>query len=166
MTDRETPRTCRTGYAGSTAECYRRFSEAGLAPMIVSLTANEIETVCHQTLRDWLARKPSQQERDTMSEAIRDLLLAAHETGLCHRDVHIDNIVLSDNGRPLLIDPAYATASVNEHCYDLEGPEPSGVSVPDDHVNQGGNAAHGIWWGSPEKHRSLEREFGLPPRPR
>jgi tRNA A-37 threonylcarbamoyl transferase component Bud32 len=159
VADSEIASTCRIKYAGSTAEYYRRLSEAGLAPRIVSVTDDEIETVCHRTLEDWLREKPSRSERAAMKEAIRGLLLEAHETGLCHRDAHIGNIVLA-GARPLLIDPALAVPSVNEYCYDLEGPEASGVPVPDEHVRQGGDSARGVWWGSPVRHRSLEQAFG------
>ena len=140
---------------------YRRLSEAGLAPAIVRVTDDAIEMVLHRTLEEWLPSRPSSAELAEMKRAVRDLLLAAHErTGLCHRDVHIGNIVLPDDGRPLLIDPALAVPRVNERCYDLEGPTVSGVQVPYEHVRQGGVTSHGIWWGSPVKYRSLAQAFG------
>jgi hypothetical protein len=49
---------------------------------------------------------------------------------------------------------------VNEHCYDLEGPGPSSIDVPELHVGQGHD---GVWWGSSAPHRALSDPFGLPP---
>lgn len=152
--------TVRTRYIGSTAEHYRRLSDAGLAPAIVRITADEIEAVRHRTLEDWLAVTPFGQRAD-MKEAVRRLLLAVHAIGLCHRDVHVGNIVLTADERPLLIDPELATPSVNGHCYDLHGPEVSGVPVPPEHLREPGHE-RGVWWGSPVKHRSLEAAFGPP----
>jgi len=61
---------------------------------------------------------------------------------MCHRDMHAGNVVLLE-GIPLLIDPALATESdPSQPCYDLYGPEVSGVKVPTDHYvhppNRGG----------------------------
>jgi serine/threonine protein kinase len=147
---------------GSTAEHYRRLSDAGLAPAIVRVTHDEIVVVRHRTLEDWLRTTPPQ-ERVEMKEAIRALLLAAHAVGLCHRDVHVGNLVLTDDERPLLIDFALATPSVNGRCYDLEGPEASRVPVPPEHLREPGHE-RGVWWGSPVRHRSLELAFGPPVR--
>jgi Phosphotransferase enzyme family len=152
--------TFRVRYAGDTATFYRLLSEAGFAPEIVTITDEWIESVRYETLESWLVADVSTDERARMGEAIRDLLRAVHDTlRICHRDAHIGNVVVRE-GVPLLIDPAYATPSVNDHCYDLEGPGLSRVPVPDDHVNQGGWATHGVWWGSPERTRSLESVFG------
>jgi serine/threonine protein kinase len=152
--------TCVTEYAGRTAEYYQLLADAGLAPKIIRVTEREIEAVKHTTLVDWLSAKPSEDEYEVMKNALFRLLRAAHATGICHRDVHIRNIVVGDDGRPLLIDPALAAPSVNAHCYDLEGPELSGVPVPDEHVRQRGDNACGVWWGSPVKYDSLGEKFG------
>ena len=158
------PDNVRTRYAGETADHYLRLSNAGLAPRVIEVTDDEIVAERHQTLAEWLATHTDKPARDEMSRRVKHLLTRVHsEVQLCHRDVHRDNVVVDGEGQPLLIDPAYATASMNEHCYDLEGPAPSKVAVPEDHVRQGGVTADGIWWGSPQKHRSLELVFGLPP---
>jgi serine/threonine protein kinase len=159
MAENDVP-TCVTTYAGLTAKYYQRLADAGLAPKIIRVTENEIEAVKHTTLTKWLSGKPSKDERQVMKEALVKLLRAAHETGICHRDVHICNIVLRDDGRPLLIDPALAAENVNEHCYHLEGPEVAGVPIPQEHLEQDGDERWGVWWGSPVKYRSLEEKFG------
>jgi hypothetical protein len=156
--------TIKVRYAGPTATSYLRLSDAGFAPEVVSITDDEIEAVRHCTLSAWLEENPSPEARAAMAVRIRDLLRAVHENVvLCHRDVHVDNIVVAADGRPLLIDPALATPSVNEYCYDLEGPSESDVPVPEDHVRQGYPTEEGVWWGSPVRHRSLLSAFGPPP---
>lgn len=145
-------------YAGETAAYYERLSGAGAAPEIVLVTANEIIAVRHQTLRDWLALHPSQPAKDEMAKQIRDLLRRVHdELGLCRRDVHIDNLVVTDDAVPLMIGPKWCAPAVNSFCYDLDGPERSQLSPPELHLTQG---IVGVWWGSPERYRSLLDAFG------
>jgi len=68
-----------------------------------------------------------------------------HQNGMCHRDMHVGNVVLLD-GTPLLIDPALATESdPSRPCYDLYGPQLSGVAVPADHYDYPPNRG-GVWW--------------------
>lgn len=144
--------------AGLTADYYRRLSAILAAPKVLDVTVDEIVTVKHPLLTDWLAGSPSKAALDAMAVQIRDLLLMVHnEARLCHRDVHVRNIVLTDDGEPLLIDPALGTDSATDLCYDLYGPVASGIDVPNDHVPHGKN---GVWWGSQEKHDSLESTFG------
>jgi hypothetical protein len=148
-------------YSGQTAAHYQRLSDVGLAPALVMVTQNEIMALLRGTLEDWLAAGPSQDDKDSMAVRIRDLLRAVHEkAGICHRDVHVGNIVLDEQDRPLLIGPKWAVPVVNEHCYDLEGPGASGIEVPELHVRQGHD---GVWWGSSVAHRALSEAFGPPP---
>jgi hypothetical protein len=148
-------------YAGETAANYLRLSNLGLAPALVKVSQNEIMSVLHRTLEDWLAAGPSQENKAFMAVRIRDLLRAVHEKAeICHRDVHVGNIVLVAEDRPVLIGPKWAVPVVNEHCYDLEGPEPSGIEVPELHVAQGHD---GVWWGSSVNHRALTEAFGPAP---
>lgn len=153
-----------TPYAGRTAEHYRRLSDAGLSPRVIRVNDSYIEAALHQTLDEWLDEHRSDDVASRCDSALRSYCGGSNdEVGLCHRDVRCENVVVDSDGMPLLIDPAYATQSMNAHCYDLEGPGPSEVDVPLDHVNQGGASASGIWRGSPQKHRSLQSVFGLPP---
>lgn len=147
-------------YAGETEARYRTLSDLGLAPRIICVQDMMITTVYHPTLRDWIDQDQPEDDVLVMAKRIRDLLRRVHEeAGICYRDVHIDNIVLYD-GQPLLIGPKWAAPSVNDRCYDLEGPDPSGVELPEPHK---GKTHNGVWWGSSEKTRSLLSAFGPPP---
>lgn len=145
-------------YTGPTAEYYQRLSAISAAPEVLDVDADKIVAVKHALLTDWLALKPSRSELDTMALKILRLLLRVHkEAQFCHRDVHVRNIVLTEAAAPLLIDPALGADKATELCYDLHGPGPSGVAIPAAHVRQGKD---GIWWGSQERHDSLESAFG------
>lgn len=155
------PATITRPYAGETATHYIQLSELGLAPKAVDVTETTITAARHRTLEEWLETNPGQDEKAAMAIRIRDLLRAVHEqAGICHRDVHVGNIVLADDDQPLLIGPKWAVPTVNDHCYDLEGPTASEVDVPSIHVEQGHN---GVWWGSDVPHRALAKWFGPPP---
>jgi serine/threonine protein kinase len=46
-----------------------------------------------------------------------------HSHGICHRDLHIEDIVLADGGLPLFVDPDFALESdPSRPCYDLAWP--------------------------------------------
>lgn len=145
-------------FVGPTADYYEKLSAIGAAPRVVKVTADAIITVKHLLLTDWLDNDPPQADKAQMAEQIRDLLQRVHQDArLCHRDVHIRNIVLTDGDGPLLIDPSYCTPAHNGFCYDLYGSERSGVAIPEIHLAQGHN---GIWWGSNQAHDSLLSAFG------
>jgi hypothetical protein len=124
---------------------YRRWAALGLAPEIVSVTPEKLITRGCLPLEDWLQFERSAAERLEMGGRLYRALDELHQHGMCHRDIHAGNVVLLE-GTPLLIDPALATESdPSRPCYDLYGPEVSGVSVPNDHYvylpNRGG-----VWW--------------------
>lgn len=145
-------------YAGRSAEFYQRLSAMGAAPEVVEVTDDEIVAMKHRTLTEWLTQSPSKAEKDKMAAKIRDLLRRVHqEGGICHRDIHVRNVVLTDADEPLLIDFGLAVESDSELCYDLYG-DASGVPIPEAHRKQGGH--NGVWWGSTMRHDSLESAFG------
>lgn len=74
------------------------------------------------------------------------LVRKLHRHGVCHRDLHVGNIVVRD-GEPLLIDMEFAIAvDPAGPCYDLVGPGPSGIPVPDRHAVQPNANQNGVWW--------------------
>jgi streptomycin 6-kinase len=134
---------------------YERLSAKGLSPVILSKTLTTLESERHEVLSEWLRRNAAPDERARMAARIRVLLEQVHELGFCHRDVHVDNIVVNEGGEPLLIDPALATESdASDPCYDLVGPRESHVPVPPEHADQSGHE-EGVWWDAPVTHRTL-----------
>jgi hypothetical protein len=75
--------------------------------------------------------------------------------------MHIRNFLLRGDD-PLLIDPKYAIASNPARpCYDLEGPERSGIPVPSQHLGQDNRNRLGVWWDAALPHeQTLARYFG------
>jgi serine/threonine protein kinase len=137
---------------------YERLSDLGLAPNIVAISDSEIWTERHTTLREWLGR--SQSARAQMARKLVVRIEEMHSHGICHRDLHVDNVVLCD-GMPLFIDPAFATDSEpTSPCCDLVGPGPSGVSVAPEHACQPNDNRHGVWWDSTGPVSTLGEEFG------
>jgi Phosphotransferase enzyme family len=124
---------------------YRRWSNLGLAPEIVAVTPEKLTTRLCLPLKDWLQSERSASERLEMGGRLYRRLEELHKHGMCHRDMHAGNVVLLE-GIPLLIDPALATESDPlRPCYDLYGPELSGVAVPADHYGYLPNRG-GVWW--------------------
>lgn len=80
---------------------------------------------------------------------LRWLLERLRNQGLHHRDVHTKNIVMGEDGMPLLIDWETAIEWESEYGYDLHGPEVSGVPIPELHTRYGLDAQ---WWGSPQEY--------------
>jgi hypothetical protein len=139
---------------------YRRFSLAGLAPEVLDVTDDSIATRKYPTLTAWLHATPSSQELAAMGRRLYERLEEMHQHGICHRDVHDGNVVLRD-GEPLFIDFAFAFDSdLRRPCYDLEGPERSGVPVPTAHLTQDDDHRHGVWWDAPVGFRTLAHHFG------
>lgn len=132
--------------------CERRFLErlqgTGLVPEVQSVEETEdraeIRLGFHLPLVMWMS-----DHRDgatAMKSAIDEQLRRLHDHGVCHRDVHEDNLVIEKSGTPLFIDFELAIdVSPSDACYDRIGPA-SGVPVPPAHTRVGLYA--GVWWDS------------------
>lgn len=139
---------------------YRRLSDLGLAPTIVAVSDSEISTESHNTLKDWLTAGCSETQRNQMALMLVARIEEMHAHGICHRDLHVENVVLR-HGVPLFIDPALACDSdATNPCYDLVGPGPSGVPVPEAHACQPNDNRLGVWWDSTGPVPTLGAEFG------
>jgi hypothetical protein len=141
-------------------------SDLGFAPEILDSTGGTLITRKHLTLVEWLWRGPTETEMKEMRRRLLAFLKKVHrQAGICHRDTHIRNFVLKAD-RPLLIDPTLAIESDRARaCYDLVGPEPSGVAIPPEHACQGNNNCLGVWWDAPEPfEQTLGSFFGPLPR--
>ena len=140
---------------------YSRLAEAGLAPAVLDATDTTLFIRRHVPLLDWLNSCPPPGSMREMGSRLLDLLERVHSVGVCHRDTHVRNFVLDDD-MPLIIDPKYAVGSnPQQPCYDVHGPDASGVPVPDEHLNQDNDNRLGIWWDAPYPHEDvLGRRFG------
>jgi hypothetical protein len=137
---------------------YTRLSALGLSPELVAATDEELVSRWYQPLWDWLAENPA--ELNPMGRLVVARVKELHGHGICHRDLHDGNIVVRE-GVPLFIDLEFATNSdPHRPCYDLYGPEPSGVAVPQRHAEQVGSPnENGVWWDN-AAHRKLASIFG------
>lgn len=148
---------------------YQLLSDLGLAPEILDSTGDTLVTRKYLTLEGWLWSGPSEAQMKTMRRRLLAFLKEVHhKAGICHRDTHIRNFVLKEN-RPLLIDPTLAIECDRDRpCYDLVGPELSGVAIPTEHACQPNNNSFGVWWDAPEPfEQTLGSFFGrLPPSSR
>jgi hypothetical protein len=126
---------------------YDRWSDLGLAPEIIEITAHALFTRCHQTLEDWLKDPRSDDELRAMGRRLHARVVELHSHGMCHRDLHAANVVIRDDGSPLFIDPGFATDSNPEApCYDLVGPVAAGMPVLEAHASQTNGNQNGVYW--------------------
>lgn len=82
------------------ARVFRVFEGHGTAYMVMSFEAGV-------TLKEWLAglgRIPTQDELDRIAGPILSALELMHGEGFVHRDIAPDNIILRDDGTPVLLD--------------------------------------------------------------
>lgn len=79
---------------------YRVFEAHGTAYMVMSLEDGV-------TLKGWLAdlgRSPTQDELDRLTGPLLSALETMHAANFVHRDIAPDNIILRDDGNPVLLD--------------------------------------------------------------
>lgn len=70
------------------------------------------------------------------------------EYGVCHRDIHIRNVVLDNSNEPYIIDWEFAMhVPPSGPCYDLHGPY-TGLPKPTPHRIQSSTET-GVWWDTP-----------------
>jgi Phosphotransferase enzyme family len=134
-------------------------AERGLAPPTVEWGPDYVTTVGGTWLPDWLDSVDSAQV-EIMRPHVLALVRGIHEYGVCHRDLHVENVVVIDN-RPLAIDFEHASeVDPSWPCYDISGPSMH-VAVPPAHVAHGGTlGTSGIWWNGP-----LDARWGARYRP-
>lgn len=126
----------------------RDLKGSDLVPLLVDAgqepTTVWVKIEAHTPLSEWLRSHGSPPERSDMRVAIRDQLHRLHAAGICHRDVHLGNVVIDAAGTPRFIDFELATrVDPNGPCFDILGPQ-SGVPVPEEHRRVG--LAEGVWW--------------------
>jgi serine/threonine protein kinase len=114
-----------------------RLAHAGLCPRILHMDGWHLCLERCESFSEW-HRKASESELGAMRTKVIGLIQDLHAAGVCHRDLHEDNLVFK-SGRPLVIDLEYACAvDPTGPCYDLYGPSEG---------HQGRLFRH--WWDSP-----------------
>lgn len=125
-----------------------RLATAGIAPPILEWFDGGVRMRRGLPLPEWVDAA-DRDARVEMRVLLLGLVQALHDAGVCHRDLHWENVVLID-GRPLVIDLEHACeVEPSWPCYDLTGPSPN-VSIPPEHARLGGLlGTRGIWWDAP-----------------
>jgi serine/threonine protein kinase len=130
----------------------------GCAPAFEIEAPMTIRLRLYTPLLSWLA-KSTPGEIQAMAHRVLDQVRTLHQAGVCHRDLKATDIVV-DGDQPLLIDFELGT-EVNPFgpCYDLLGPQLSGVPLPPIHDYLG--LREGVWWDTQTEHvRPLWRDLG------
>jgi hypothetical protein len=131
-----------------------------LTPEVVRWEASAVVMRAGLPLTEWLrTARPS--EVTQMRPKALALVHGIHALGVCHRDLHVENVVVVD-GLPMAIDFEHA-CEVDPvwPCYDLTGPSEQVPLLPA-HAKFGGVlGSHGIWWDGPRDDRWLGRYVPL-----
>jgi tetratricopeptide (TPR) repeat protein len=108
------------GGAGTVAEAkaLARLSHPNVVPIFDVGYAGEhvyivMELVLGKTLRHWVARRSVHEILKAYRQA-GEALVAAHETGLVHRDFKPDNAIMGDDGRVRVVDFGLACEDANQ----------------------------------------------------
>ena len=126
---------------------YPRLAEAGLAPKVIDLTDEGVQTRRGLDLREWLPTTNAEVLSLLRPRALA-LIDGMHRLGVCHRDLHAGNVVIVPGDQLLAIDMDWATeVDPKWPCYDLEGPS-SLIPIPQGHHDAGGELLRGVWWGN------------------
>lgn len=105
-----------------------------------------MRTARHLTLMEWLVGRSASEKRE-MRTRLYDQICRLHDCGICHRDLQLTNVVLSEDLQPLFIDLEISVDVCTETpCYDLYGPS-AHVAVPAIHHDL--DLEDGVWWDAP-----------------
>lgn len=144
-------------------ELYRRAAVSGLAPRIL---AQDRETVTFErvgvTLKQWWESTKDVSTKTEMKLHLRERIKQLHQSGICHRDLHSENVMVGDDHAIRFIDFDLAQwVDPNWRCYDLNGPSEQ-VGTPRPHASQAGHQ-NGVWWGPEISGRCLAHVLGQQP---
>ena len=107
-----------------------------------------IEMYAATPVLSWFSSSPSSEEIREVGKNLLKAIVHLHSNGICHRDIHIRNLLIQDNDCPLIIDWEYAVdADPNGPCYDLIGPA-SNTPKPMPHRIRSSTET-GVWWDTP-----------------
>lgn len=151
---------------GSQAASYLpRLAAAQICPPIVDQSRDGVFLRRGVRLPDWVATA-GPDEVATMRPLVIDVVRRLHSEGVCHRDLHWENVVAID-GQPFLIDLEHACdVDPAWPCYDFTGPSAE-VPLLQAHARFGGVlGTTGMWWGAEldlrwaDRYRPLGKVFG------
>ncbi|HEX4893700.1 MAG TPA: serine/threonine-protein kinase [Hyphomicrobiaceae bacterium] len=94
-----------------------------------------------RTLKAWLqelGRRPSQFELDRLLEPLLDALVEIHQHNLLHRDIAPDNILIRDQGTPVLIDFGAAREAIRDRPNAMSAIIKQGYSPPEQYSTRPG----------------------------
>ena len=137
---------------------YQELSDIGVAPAVFDVSPAMIVTQLGEPLEAWLHGR-SESDLAGMARLIYDRVLRMHQHGICHRDLHAANIVVIAD-EPFFVDPDFASrCDPSLPPYDLYGPGPSKVDVPEAHLAYPPNRG-GVWWDCDAEVPALHIFFG------
>jgi serine/threonine protein kinase len=93
-------------------------------------------------LRD-LGRPPTQAELDQLTQPLLDALETMHGAGMLHRDIAPDNILVRDNGTPVLLDFGAARSDLQERTGPVTAIVKTGYSPQEQYKTDAGQ--QGPW---------------------
>jgi hypothetical protein len=131
-----------------------RLADHGLTPEIVRWEPGAVVIRAGVWLPDWLTSATARMVA-AMRPVALELVHGMHAQGVCHRDLHVENVVIVD-GQPMAIDYEHACeVDPSWPCYDLTGPSDKVPLLPAHRQWGGVLGTFGIWWDAP-----LEPRFG------
>jgi hypothetical protein len=122
-----------------------RLSDAGVVPEVLGWVDGGVLIRRGLPLPNWVAgAEPA--EVVALRPLLIDLLQRLHAEGVCHRDLHWENVVIVGRA-PFVIDLEHACdVDPAGPCYDMTGPF-AGVPLPPAHAQFGGIlGTQGMWW--------------------
>jgi len=137
-----------------------RLAGYGLTPEIIRWEPGAVVIRAGVWLPDWL-RTANPDTVAAMRPKGLELVHGMHAQGVCHRDLHVENVVIVD-GQPMAIDYEHACqVDPAGPCYDLTGPSDQ-VPLLAVHRQWGGVlGTFGIWWDAPLEPRFNGRYIPL-----
>lgn len=117
----------------SIVEVYRYFEANDTVYMTMKFESG-------QSMESWLrtlGRPPTQSELDRIVLPLVDALEVMHDNGLLHRDVAPDNIIVRENGTPVLLDFGSARRTLAAKTHALTGMFKQGYSPQEQYATDG-----------------------------
>lgn len=127
------------------AELLARFNDRNIAEVVQVFEANGTAYMVQKyeagrDLKSWfeeIGDAPTQLELDCILEPLLRALEIVHRNDLLHRDIAPDNIIIRDDGSPVLIDFGSAKDALSQHTKSVAAIVKSGYSPPELYSSRG-----------------------------